>query len=130
MRESLAPVLNDTKWDELRLAMYELGEQSPDFRVKDIRDDRPGPWDGEWFYHFRSGGYSSMEWVELRLADPQQREVVARILESINLPGSHTNEGFVIYGHVVPGSSVEYIRSSSNNKLQRTRGAASERADG
>jgi hypothetical protein len=118
---SLAPVLNDTKWDELRLAMYELGQLSPRFRVKDIEATQPGPWDGEWYYHFREGGYASMEWVELQLNDETQRDDVSNILAFINLPGAHTNAGFIVYGHVVPGTPVDYIRSSSNKSLERTR---------
>ena len=110
--------------------MYELGEFSPRFRVKDIEATQPGPWDGEWYYHFRDGGYGSIEWVELRLEAESQRDLVATILASINLPGVHTPEGFIVLGHVAPGTPVEYIRPSSNNKLQRSRGAASESADG
>jgi hypothetical protein len=110
----LAPVLNDTKWDELRLAMYKLGQLSPRFRVKDIEANQAGPWDGEWYYHFREAGYGSMEWVELKLKAESQRDLVATILASINLPGVHTSEGFIVFGHVTPGTPVEYIRSSSN----------------
>ena len=121
MPSSLAPILNDTKWEELRLAMYALGSESPRFRAKDIKTSQPGPWDGEWFYHFRDGGYRSLEWVELQLRDQSQRDAVARILASINLPGMHTDAGFIVYGHVVPGAPIEYIRSSSNTSLERTR---------
>ena len=109
--QSLVPVLNDTKWDELRLAMYGLGPLRPRFRVKDIEDTHPGPWDGEWYYHFREGGYGSMEWVELQLADEGLRALVLQILASINLPGVRTNEGFIIFGHVPPGTPIEYIRA-------------------
>ena len=121
MPNSLAPVLSDTKWDELRLAMCALGDLSPQFRVKDIEATQPGPWDGEWYYHFREGGYRSMEWVELQLKDEAQRANVASILASINWPGVHTNGGFIVYGHVMPGTPVEYIRSSFNKSLERSR---------
>jgi len=119
--DSLAPVLNDTKWDELRLAMYGLGHQRPRFRVKEIGAAEPGPWDGEWFYHFRDGGYRSMEWVEVQLLDQAHRDNIANILASIHLPGIHTDAGFIIYGHVASGTSVDYIRPSSNKSLERTR---------
>ena len=97
--------------------MYELGQWSPRLRVKDIEATQPGPWDGEWYYHFREGGYGSMEWVELQLKDESQRDDVASTLASINLPGVHTIGGFIVYGHVMPGTPVEYIRSSSNKSL-------------
>ena len=110
MPESLAPLLNDAKWDELRLAMYDLGPRSPQFRVKEVAAEQPGPWDGEWFYHFRVGGYRTIEWIELELCNQSERDEIASILASINLPGAHTDKGFIIYGHVAPGFSVEYIR--------------------
>jgi hypothetical protein len=101
--------------------MSELGPLSPRFRVKKIEAAQPGPWDGEWYYHFREGGYGSMEWVELQLKDESQRDDVSSVLASINLPGAHTTGGFIVYGHVMPGTFVEYIRSSSNKSLERTR---------
>jgi hypothetical protein len=56
----------------------------------------------------------SLEWVELQLRDQSQRDAVASILASINLPGFHTDAGFIVYGHAAPGAPIEYIRSSSN----------------
>jgi hypothetical protein len=118
---SLAPLLNDTKWDELRLAMYALGQQAPDFRVREIGADLPGPWDGEWYYHFRQGGYRSIEQVELRLRDSAHRGAITAAIERIGLPGTCTDAGFVVYGYAAPGTPVEYISSSSNKSLERTR---------
>jgi hypothetical protein len=106
----LVPVLNDTKWDELRLAMYSLGRDGPQFRTKDVEASQPGPWDGEWYHHFLVGGYRTIEWVELKLRDPMQRDIVANELAAIGLPGTHTETGFIIYGYVAPGISVDYIR--------------------
>ena len=117
MPNPLAPILNDTKWGELRLAMYGLGQQSPMFRIKDLGKSQPGPWDGEWFHHFKIGGYRSIEWVEVQLRDQTQRDSVADVLASIHLPGVHNEAGFIIYGHVAPGTPVDYISSSSNKSL-------------
>jgi hypothetical protein len=101
--------MNDTKWDELRLTMYDLGRVSPRFRVKHIDDTEPGPWDAEWYYHFRQGGYACIEWVELRLAHESHRAEVARVLGSIHVPGVGTSSGFIVYGYVAPGTPVEYL---------------------
>ncbi len=49
--DNLVAVMNDTKWDELRLAMYEL-EPSPAYRTKCWENGYIPPWDGEWFHHF------------------------------------------------------------------------------
>lgn len=103
--------MNNTKWDELRLAMYDLGHEAPRFRVKAIGADQPGPWDGEWYYHFREGGYHKIERVELQLRDSSHRGAVARALVTINVPGVQTDAGFVVYGHIPPGASAEYIRT-------------------
>jgi hypothetical protein len=118
MLNSLVPVMNDTKWDELRLAMYSLGRNGPQFRTKKVGASQPGPWDGEWYYHFRVGGYRTIEWVELKLRDATQRDIVANALAIIGLPGTHTEAGFIIYGYVVPGIPVDYIRSLSDNSSE------------
>ncbi|MBU1070709.1 hypothetical protein KJ975_14195, partial [Myxococcota bacterium] len=52
----LIPVMNNTKWDELRLGMYEL-EPEPEWRTKCWENGYITPWDFGWYYHFREGGY-------------------------------------------------------------------------
>lgn len=100
--------MNDTKWDELRLAMYGLGELSPAWRAKDL-SGYLSPWDREWFYHFRSGGYGSIEWVEVRVASPAQDVAVLARLCEVHVPGKRVEQGFRVYGYVAPGTSLGYL---------------------
>jgi hypothetical protein len=102
-------VMNDTKWDELRLAMYELGASSPQWRTKTLGSGYVSPWDGEWFYHFRAGGYADIEWVEIKLASPTQKMDVLTALRRVHVPGHETEDGFRVYGYVKAGEHLEYL---------------------
>ncbi len=101
-------VMNNTKWDELRMAMYGLAESRPRWRTKDV-SGYLSPWDGDWFYHFRAGDYDSIEWVEIQIATPAQDEGVLELLRRIHLPGERVAQGFRIYGYVPDGARVNYI---------------------
>jgi hypothetical protein len=103
-------VMNNTKWEELRVAMYELGPLHPQFRIKDCDREEPWPWDGEWFYHFRQRDYDAIEHVELRVCSAGQREAVRERLRAIHLPGVETDDGFCIYGWIRSGQSVDYLK--------------------
>ena len=103
------PAMNNTKWEELRLAMYELGALHPQWRTKDIDSGFVSHWDGEWFYHFSLGGYESIEWVEIKLTSPEQEAAVLSALKEIHLPGHQTENGIKIYGYVDSGVPLEYI---------------------
>ena len=48
-------VMNNSKWEALRLEMYELKVSSPRWRTKDLDTGYVSPWDGDWFYHFNDG---------------------------------------------------------------------------
>jgi hypothetical protein len=102
-------VMNNTKWEELRLAMYALGSLHPRFRVKIIVTGHISEWDGEWYHHFRDGGYDDLEWVEIRTPDLAQREAVRTCLREIHVPGEEFAEGFRVVGWIEPGASVGYI---------------------
>ena len=104
-----AAVMNNTKWEELRLAMYELGELTPAWRTRNIENGYVCPWDKEWFYHFKQGGYETIEWVEIQTLSPKQEAVVIKALTSIHVPGEKISEGYRIYGHVPIGKSVDYL---------------------
>ena len=101
--------MNDTKWDEVRLAMYGLGPHSPKWRTRDRVSGYESDWDGEWFYHFRTGGYATIEWVEIATADPTQREAVRSALHFVHVPGEETPAGFRVYGFTEPGLVLEYL---------------------
>jgi hypothetical protein len=102
-------LMNDTKWDEVRLAMYDLGEMSPKWRTRDVENGYVSTWDGEWFYHFREAGYRTIEWVEIATGTDEQREAVRNLLRRIHVPGVETEYGFRVYGHVAPGQQVDYL---------------------
>lgn len=104
----MAPLMNNTKWDELRLAMYGLEELRPRWRTKDV-SGYVNPWDGEWWNHFRTGGYASIEWVEIQITTPEQHAAVLAALQKIHLPGERIEQGFRVYGYVPDGTPVGYI---------------------
>ncbi len=101
--------MNNTKWEELRLAMYSLGDLHPKWRTKDVETGFIPEWDGEWYYHFRNGDYESIEWVEIKVASPEQDQAVLRALKSIHVPGERTEHGYRVFGYVEPGTAVNYI---------------------
>lgn len=103
------PIMSNTKWDELRLAMYELGLLTPRWRTRCIENGRVTPWDGEWFYHFRSGGYDITEWVEIETTSTEQDEAVFKALSKIRVPGEKLTNGYRIYGYVQTGIFVDFL---------------------
>jgi hypothetical protein len=100
--------MNDTKWDELRLAMYELGPLSPRWRTKDL-SGYVSPWDGDWFYHFRDGGYSSIEWVEILVTTPEQDAAIESALRGVHVPGRRIENGFRVYGYQARGDVLDNL---------------------
>jgi hypothetical protein len=103
------PLLNSTKWDELRAAMYGLDTLSPQWRTQDLKSGYLSPWDGDWFYHFRASGYSTIEWVEIKTTTAEQTAAVLAALKSIHVPGHRSDHGFKVYGYSREGSDLEYI---------------------
>ncbi len=103
------PVMNDTKWDELRLGMDGLETLSPLWRTKSAENGYVSEWDGEWFYHFRIGGYATIEWVELATPDEAQRQAVRAVLNRIHVPGEEKEEGFRVFGYIESGQPVDWL---------------------
>src|SRR5205085_1690307 len=103
------PVMNNTKWEKLRSAMYALGALSPKWRVRNMSSGHVSEWDGEWFYHFKCGGYQDIEWAEIKVTAEAQKGQVLEELKRIHVPGHETENGFRIYGYVESNHSVEYI---------------------
>jgi hypothetical protein len=62
------PVMNNTKWEELRLAMYAIAAATR-YRCMTTTGHYSNA-DSEWFYHFRSGGYEDIRYVDI-FADNQ-----------------------------------------------------------
>jgi len=105
----LISVMNNTKWDELRLAMYEL-EPKPAWRTKCWENGYVTPWDREWYYHFREGGYELTEWVEIRTESEEQKQGVLSVLDRVHVPTEEISDGFRVYGYVQPGQQIEYAK--------------------
>lgn len=105
----MQPVLNNTKWRELRSAMCELKGHSPAWRTKCVTNGYITDWDGEWFYHFSDGGYSDVEWVEIRIETKEHEKLVLSELKKINVPGHKTENGYKVYGYIQEGQHVDYI---------------------
>jgi hypothetical protein len=106
----MTSVMNSTKWEELRLAMYRLGRLHPKWRTRNIESGFIPEWDGEWFYHFRDGGYESIEWVEIKITSTEQDRAVFAALKAIHVPGERTEDGYRIFGYIQPGQFVDYIQ--------------------
>lgn len=102
-------LMNDTKWDELRLAMHELGPLSPKWRTLDVENGNLSDWDGDWFYHFRNGGYKFVEWVEIAIESAEQRHAVLTKLTKIHIPGQYTDAGFRVLGYADVGVEIDYL---------------------
>jgi hypothetical protein len=105
------PVMNDTKWDALRLAMASLPKPAPQWRTRDLESGYVSAWDRDWFYHFREGGYSTIEWVGIRCDNPAQIAAVNHHLAQIHVPVERTDDVFKVYGFIVPGESVDYANT-------------------
>ncbi|MDQ0251109.1 hypothetical protein J2W22_003173 [Sphingomonas kyeonggiensis] len=102
---ALTSAANNTKWDELRLAMYGMASP-PQFRCRMLSGHYGSP-DGEWFYHFRDGGYADIEFVDiLPHADTDRPEILSH-LKAIGLAGHPTEQGFRVYGYLRPGQAVD-----------------------
>lgn len=102
-------VMNQTKWEELRLAMFALGALAPKWRTCDVETGYLSDWDGEWFYHFSQGGYKTIEWVELKIDSQVQEQAVLAAIRTIHLPGERSEHGFKVYGYLVDGNAVDYL---------------------
>jgi hypothetical protein len=100
--------MNNTKWEQLRVAMIELDGFRPQWRAKDL-SGFVSSWDGEWYYHFRDGGYASIEWVEIRVNSPDQDGAVATALRRVHVPGRRIENGFRVYGYANDGEAIDYL---------------------
>ncbi|WP_343683443.1 DUF6678 family protein [Asticcacaulis sp.] len=103
----LNPVMNNTKWDELRLEMYAL-TPPPAWSTLATNGYNYGP-DREWFYHFREGGYKDIVHVDIHIETLEQRELVRSILRKVHVPGAETPNGFRVFGYLQDGQSSDYI---------------------
>jgi hypothetical protein len=74
-------LMNDTKWEEIRLAMYYYPNNQL-WRTKDIETGFVCTWDGDWFYHFKLGEYKYIEWLEIESETEEIRNDIIKILKT------------------------------------------------
>lgn len=103
----LNPAMNNTKWDELRLAMYAI-KPPPSWSTLSTTGYRSPP-DREWFYHFRNGGYESILYVDIRVDSPIQRALVRSALKKVHVPGEELPEGFRVFGYFEDGQAIMFL---------------------
>lgn len=103
----LNPTMNNTKWDELRLAMYAL-KPAPSWSTMSTRGYRSPP-DREWFYHFKDGGYDTISYVDILVESESQRELVLAALQKVHVPGEALPDGFRVFGYTEDGQAVMYL---------------------
>jgi hypothetical protein len=102
-----SPAMNNTKWDELRLAMYAL-DPPPRWSTLATNGYQSQP-DSEWFYHFRVGGYADILHVDIFADSPEHRRAIYAELKRIHVPGVETAEGFRVFGYVSTGEAVDFL---------------------
>ena len=91
-------IMNNTKWEEIRLAMYNY--PSPiKWRTKSSVSGYISNWDCEWYYHFRLGGYETIEWLEINADNDRIKDDIVNILRKIHVPGEVLKESIRVYGY-------------------------------
>jgi hypothetical protein len=100
--KGLSGLMNDTKWNEIRKAMYEFTRITK-WRTKDIFTGYLSNWDSEWFYHFNLGEYKTIEYLEIQLENEEMKNEIVEILKKIHVPGEITNNSIFIYGYKEEG---------------------------
>ncbi|MFZ3172455.1 MAG: DUF6678 family protein [Carboxydocellales bacterium] len=100
-------VMNKTKWEEIRMAMYNF-PQTIRWRTKDINNDHISDWDAEWFYHFQLGGYETIEWLEIEVNNELVKSEILNILRKIHVPGKVEDISIFIFGYQT-SSDINYI---------------------
>ncbi len=103
----LSPAMNNTKWDELRLAMFALSP-APLWSTLSTNGYRSPPERG-WFYHFRAGGYADILHVDIFADSPEHRKEIFAELKRIHLPGKETADGFRVFGYIPDGEAIDYL---------------------
>lgn len=99
-RGELHPVLNHTKWAELRSEMLSAPNGvSPKFRARRVFSP-PGfctDWDGEFYYHIHPA--ADLEWIELKAVS---QEWLLMALRRHTIPYSLEDGVVRVWGHTRP----------------------------
>ncbi|MFC5476331.1 DUF6678 family protein [Paraherbaspirillum soli] len=107
-RDQTTALMNNTKWNEIRLAMNAICP-SPQYRTQCIDNQYVSGWDHDWLYHFPIGGYDGIEWLEISCDTPQQKAAVLKALCTIHVPGKCSGNGCFVYGYGTVGSVINYL---------------------
>lgn len=100
--------MNNTKWNELFRAFYQLENSDQPFDVQWMTNTNGFiyGWDDTWS-HFgcEPRNYKAIEWLKIKLT-PHNREIVLNILKNIHVPGEIINDIAIIYGY---RTDIDYI---------------------
>ncbi len=108
MRSSeLCGLMNNTKWEEIRMAMYDY-PHTVRWRTKCVDNGYISNWDAEWYYHFQLGGYTSIEWLEIKVENSHMKSEIVNILKNIHVPGEVLENSIKVFGYKSNGF-VDYI---------------------
>jgi hypothetical protein len=99
--------MNNTKWEEIRLAMCEY-PKTVMWRIKNINNAFISAWDGEWYYHFQEGGYDTIEWLEVKFDNELMKKDIVSILQKIHVAGEVLKDSIKVYGYV-NDKYIDYI---------------------
>lgn len=99
--------MNNTKWNEIRLAMIAM--ESPPLWIITYLNGYQSMVDGEWFYHFKEGGYLDIQYLDILTNSVEQHAMVGSILQAIHLPGMETSTGYRILGYANSVSKVDFL---------------------
>ena len=115
-REQLASVMNNSKWRRL-VAVLEGFPVKCTFRRKDVRESmlKESRWDGD-FYHVFSGGWASIEWIEINARrgqlvppDVDDRTIEFRkALRDANIPYTIEDGETRVWGYTRPGQTLQW----------------------
>lgn len=99
-------IMNNTKWEEIRISMNQ-NLFNTSWRTKNVETGYISSWDMEWFYHFKDGGYKTIEWLEIMLNNEIDRNEIVNKLRVIHVPGEIVGNIIRIYGY--KNGYVEFI---------------------
>ncbi|KIV73480.1 hypothetical protein SZ39_2005 [Bacillus mycoides] len=100
-------LMNNTKWNEIRLAMYNY-PLPIQWRTKDIKNSYICDWDSEWYYHFSIDNYKTIEWLEIKTENEEIKKDIIDLLKKIHVPGEILSNSVKIYGYK-KNNSINYI---------------------
>jgi hypothetical protein len=102
----LYPILNNTKWAELRSEMLAAPrDQAPRFRARSVfaPPDFCTEWEGEFHYHMHP--VADIEWLELKA---RSQEWLQNTLRGHNIPFSVEDGTVRVWGYTRPGRQPEW----------------------